>query len=152
IIYLPFTRITTPEIVYPKNVPTKGQGRVLVLDDEELVRNATGEILKHLGYDVLLAEKPEKMILMMNEASARKNPIEVVIMDLTIPGSQSAEETIIQLRESFPTVIIIAASGYSSDPIMVNHKQYGFDYAVAKPFGISELSSAIEKARGKSTD
>jgi two-component system, cell cycle sensor histidine kinase and response regulator CckA len=73
-------------------------------------------------------------------------PIDLVIIDLTIPGGLGGRETVGKLCEMDPCARAIVSSGYSSDPVMANYSDYGFDGAVAKPVDIQELADTVERA------
>jgi PAS domain S-box-containing protein len=144
-IYLPASE---KEIVENKAVeerPLVGKGRILVMDDEELVRNVAGEMLKSIGYDVEFAREGTEAIEVYKKAKDSGEDFDVVIMDLTIPGGMGGKEAIKKLFEIDPGVRAIVSSGYSNDPIMSNFKKYGFRGVVAKPYKIKELGEAIHK-------
>jgi DNA-binding NarL/FixJ family response regulator len=66
-------------------------------------------------------------------------------MDLTIPGGMGGEEAIRQLLEIDPNVKAIVSSGYSTDAVMSDFKQYGFSGVITKPYTVAALSEAINK-------
>jgi len=122
-----------------------GKGRVLVMDDEELVREVAGEMLKIMGYEVEFAPDGADAISLYRAATASSRPFDVVIMDLTVPGGMGGEETIQKIREVDPGVKAIVSSGYSQDPIMANYRKYGFHEVIAKPFSSAELGRIVHK-------
>jgi CheY-like chemotaxis protein len=126
----------------------KGQGRILVVDDQEAVRKVAGKILKRLGYEVEFAKDGEEGIRVYQEAMKRKLPFDMVIMDLTIPGGMGGRETIKELKKMDPRASVIVSSGYSDDPIMFDYKAYGVSGVVAKPYRIDDLAEAIHKVLG----
>ena len=121
----------------------KGSGRVLVMDDEEMIREAAEELLSMAGYEVSCAADGDKAISAYREALAQGRPFDVVIMDLTIPGGTGGKEAIKELKAIDPGVRAIVSSGYSNDPIMADFGKYGFSGVVAKPYKLSELSMAV---------
>ena len=124
--------------------PLAGKGRVLVMDDEEIIRDLTGELLSHLGYEVESARDGAEAIGLYKQAKAASRPFAVVIMDLTIPGGMGGKETMQKLLEIDPGVKAIVSSGYSNDPIMTDYRQYGFSAVVAKPYKVQELSKTLQ--------
>ena len=72
-------------------------------------------------------------------------PYNVVIMDLTVSGGMGGKEAVRQLREIDPAARVIVSSGYYTDPIMTNHRAYGFDGVVPKPYQIDELGRAVKE-------
>ncbi len=77
------------------------------------------------------------------ELQDKGEPVDVVIMDLTVPGNMGGEEAARKLLQVDPKAKLIVASGYSNDPVMANYKKYGFGAALSKPFDLKELGSAI---------
>jgi PAS domain S-box-containing protein len=121
-----------------------GPIRVLLMDDDQMVRQVAGRMLQWLGYDVVTTEDGAEAITSYREASDRGKPFQVVIMDLTIPGGMGGEEAIRQLRAFAPDVRAIVSSGYFNDPIMANYHEYGFDGIIAKPYQLDNLRAALE--------
>jgi CheY-like chemotaxis protein len=144
-IYLPALR----SIDLPKRKPTVepigGQGRILIMDDEEIVREMLIMMLQKLGYEAYSAADGEEAIKLYKEALAESRPFAAVIFDLTVPGGMGGKETIQELLTIDPQVKAIVSSGYSDDPIMANFKTYGFQGVITKPYRITELSGILSK-------
>jgi PAS domain S-box-containing protein len=143
-IYLPASS-QVPVIPPPKeDRPLKGTGKILLMDDEEIIRNNAGEMLRQIGYQVQLAEDGVGTIELFTHAKQSGTPFDVVIMDLTVPGGMGGEKTVSALVKIDPKVKAIVSSGYSNAPIMSNYLEYGFCDIVAKPFRIEELHKKIQ--------
>jgi PAS domain S-box-containing protein len=123
----------------------RGSGRVLIMDDEEMIRDVAGKILSRIGYEVESARDGAEAIELYEKAEKKGRPFDAVIMDLTIPGGMGGKETIRKLLAIDPGVKAIVSSGYSSDPIMAEFKSYGFSGVVAKPYTIKTLTEAVNK-------
>jgi PAS domain S-box-containing protein len=121
----------------------KGEGWVLLMDDEEFIREIANELLSHLGYEVDLAVDGKEAIDLYRKSMESGKPYDVVIMDLTIPGGMGGMETIVELKKIDPDVKAIVSSGYANDPILADYKKYGFMGMVPKPYKIEELSKAL---------
>jgi two-component system cell cycle sensor histidine kinase/response regulator CckA len=115
-------------------------GRILVMDDEDSIREMMGDILSSYGYVVDFAKNGEEAVSLYQD-----NTYDVVILDLTIPGGMGGKETMKELLRIDPCVKVIVSSGYSSDPIMSDYQQYGFRNVIAKPYRMEELEEVIER-------
>jgi PAS domain S-box-containing protein len=146
-VYLPASE---KEIVTREEVEERllvGKGKVLLMDDEEIVRKVAGEMLKSIGYEVSFARDGAEAIELYKEARKSSKPFDVVVMDLTVPGGMGGKEAIKRLLEIDPEVKAIVSSGYSNDPIMADFKKYGFSGVVAKPYKVKELSKTLHRVR-----
>jgi len=123
--------------------------KILVMDDEEVVRKILGRMLKEKGSEVILAEDGKEAVKKFKEAENTPHTFDAVILDLTIPGGMGGKETLKEIRKIDPNVKIIVSSGYSNDPIMANYQKYGFDGVIAKPFNIGELIRVLNNVIGK---
>ncbi|GJQ57603.1 MAG: hypothetical protein SCALA701_04040 [Candidatus Scalindua sp.] len=141
--YIPASNKEVPIKDKKETAPTQGKGKVLIMDDDDLVRDTTGELLEKIGYDVALANDGDKAIAIYMKAKESGEPFDAVILDLTIPGGMGGKLAVKKLLEIDPEVKAIVASGYSNDPIMSNFREYGFSRVLAKPFEIQELNQIL---------
>ncbi len=146
-IYLPALRNGKEEEPVVPAVST-GSGRILVMDDVEMIRNLVGEILPRLGYEVELVEDGEKALESYRQAKAHGQSFDAVILDLTVRGGMGGKETIQELIKIDPLVKAIVLSGYYNDPVVQNYEQYGFMGALSKPFLINDLSEILSRIIG----
>ncbi|HYP17186.1 MAG TPA: ATP-binding protein, partial [Opitutus sp.] len=124
------------------------QGRVLVMDDEESIRQLATAVLKRMGFDVTAVEDGARVVNEYATASAAGRPYDLVILDLTVPGGMGGAEAMEKLRAANPDVVAIVSSGYSSDPVMANHAAYGFRGRVPTPYAADDLARAVEQVLG----
>jgi PAS domain S-box-containing protein len=143
IVYLPASGKELVELLNLPEGAVGGSGRVLVMDDEELVRTVTKSMLEHSGYEVELANDGTKAIEKYKKAVQEGRPFDVVLMDLTIPGGMGGKESILELLAFDPKVRAIVASGYSNDPIMADCRSYGFQRVIPKPYKLEELNTVV---------
>ena len=127
----------------------KGSGRVLVMDDDDMIRLGFTALLGELGYEVEITADGEEAIERYAEALNSEQPFDAVILDLTVPGHMGGAEAIERLKELDPRVRAVVSSGYSTDPIMANYQEYGFKAVLLKPFKTAELSRAMEVVLGQ---
>ncbi len=143
-IYLPAAPETLPASTTPPS-PLTGEGRVLVMDDEESIRLVLREMLQYLGYDVQCAAEGKEALERYQEAFHAQKPFHAVILDLTVQGGLGGKDTIQQLRQFDPHVKAIVASGYCNDPVLSRYSTFGFQGVVAKPFRLTELSEVLNQ-------
>ena len=122
-----------------------GQGRILVMDDEDFIREMATFVLQKMGYEVVSAQDGQTAVDIYKEALDAGNPFDAAILDLTVPGGMGGKETVKQITALDPSARAIVSSGYSNDPVMANYTSYGFCGAVKKPYLIQELSQLLSK-------
>jgi two-component system cell cycle sensor histidine kinase/response regulator CckA len=120
-----------------------GKGKVLLMDDDEMILDVIGLMLEKIGYQVGLAKTGAEAVELFNQALLTGNPFDAVILDSSVPGSMGGKETLAQLREVQPQVQAIISSGYANDPVMSDYKKYGFSAALPKPYKIIKLSETL---------
>ncbi len=148
-IYMPVSGEQTPhDLVQDAQKPETVKARILIMDDEQLVREIATHMLNRLGHEVLLAGDGQEAIDIFNEHHKGDKPIDIIIMDLTIPGGMGGQEAIQQILKIDPTARAIVSSGYSNDPVMTNYQEYGFKAAIAKPFLLAELDKILTEVSG----
>jgi nitrogen-specific signal transduction histidine kinase/ActR/RegA family two-component response regulator len=143
-IYLPATQSPLPITTKDTLLFPSGRGKILVMDDEEILRDFTGRILTKSGYEVELSADGDEAIQRYREAKDSGCPFDIVLMDLTVPGGMGGKEAIQKLLAIDPEVKAIVSSGYFNDPIMANYGEYGFKGVVAKPYTLQQLTNTIQ--------
>ena len=147
-IYLPASA-ESPDVLEEREqlpvIGTGGSGRLMVMDDDEMIRELVGKMLEGLGYETLFAEDGEEAIRLYREAMDRGEQIIGVIMDLTIPGGMGGKEAVQEILKLNPGARVVVSSGYSNDPILANFRDYGFCAAMVKPFKIRDLEEIINR-------
>jgi two-component system, cell cycle sensor histidine kinase and response regulator CckA len=144
-VYLPASNLTVEDTGSPKLDVQTGSGRVLVMDDEEPIRNVLGKMLSVLGYEFEFASNGVEAILLYAQAVASGAPFDAVILDLTIRGSMGGKKTIQKLLEIHPQCRAIVSSGYSHDVVLSDFQSYGFKGLVAKPYRLEDLSAVLHR-------
>jgi CheY-like chemotaxis protein len=124
-------------------VPARA-GRVLLMDDEASIRQLGSAVVKRMGLDVTAVNDGAAVVDAYATARAAGQPYDLVILDLTVPGGMGGAEAMEELRAMDQDVRAIVSSGYSSDPVMANHRRYGFSGRVPKPYTASDLVSAVK--------
>ena len=116
------------------------------MDDEEMLCEMAMRQLSILGHTCITVSDGEQAINKYQASQDEGTPVDLVIMDLTIPGGLGGKETASRLLKIDPLAKMIVVSGYSNDPVMANYQEYGFLAAMAKPFSLTILNKVIEKA------
>jgi len=119
--------------------------KALVMDDEPYIRELLQDFLEMLGFEVVTAGDGKETIELYEKALRSKAPIDVLILDLTIRGGLGGKETSKKIKELNPNAKIIVASGYSTDSILADYKEYGFAARLSKPFTIEEINKVLLK-------
>ena len=147
-IFLPAAKSAT-QTNQDENKQKKGSqsrsGRILIMDDEEIIREICGEMLMALGHTVDYAADGQETLEKYQQAMKEGKPFDLVIMDLTIPGGMGGKEVIKKVLEIDPQAKAIVSSGYSQDDVMANYRNYGFCGVAAKPYLISDLDKILQK-------
>lgn len=125
----------------PTTLQVSLQGTVLLVDDEEAVRQVTSHALSSLGLTALVAPDGQAALQIYQEQAATIN---LVLLDLTMPGL-TGEETLLRLREINPAVRVIIMSGYSEGETMQRCGALGVSGYLAKPFEIAELVDRLKQ-------
>jgi CheY-like chemotaxis protein len=116
----------------------EGEGKVLVVDDDESIREVACLLLETLGYMVTTARSGEEAIEL-----CKRESFDAVIMDLTIPGGMGGKDAAREIRQFDKDIILIVSSGYSNDPVMSRYRDYGFDGVLMKPYKIERVSETM---------
>jgi CheY-like chemotaxis protein len=114
------------------------------MEDEEIIRDFLQEKLKTMGYQVILTSNGEEVLKVVADQGGL-NQFSAMIFDLTIQGGMGGRELVQKIRELDQKIPVFVASGYSSDPIMSNPREYGFTAALHKPFSSFELSNILDR-------
>ncbi len=126
-----------------------GQGKIIIMDDQEVILTMAVRMLESMGYETTFATDGSQAIEIYRKAYLEKQPFDLVILDLTVPGGMGGLKTIIELLKIDSNVKAVVSSGYSNDPIMANYEDYGFCGVVPKPYTLSQLSEALNQIFGE---
>ena len=121
-----------------------GKGKVLLMDDEQIILDVTHEVLKFLNYDVMSAKDGLTAIDLYKKEKAAGAPFDIVILDLSVPNGLGGKETIEHLRNFDPAVKAVISSGYTNDPVVQDFSHYGFSERLTKPYNIKDMKNLLE--------
>ena len=118
----------------------KGEGTVLLVDDEETVRGIGAEMLRELGFTVITADDGREGV-----ERFKQNPdISFIILDLTMPH-MDGEQCFRELRQLKPDVKVIMSSGYNEQEVTQKFVGKGLAGFIQKPYKLSILEEVIRK-------
>ena len=120
--------------------------RILVMDDEEAIRELTSQLLGTLGYEVTAVPDGLEAVRLYERALRKGEHFQAVILDATVRGGMGGVATIERLRSMDPKVNAIICSGYSDEAALSEFLAFGFRGALPKPFTRSELADALQRA------
>ncbi|MCD6293018.1 MAG: response regulator, partial [Deltaproteobacteria bacterium] len=125
----------------------KGSGRILLMDDEEIIRDTGSQMLEYLGYVVDSVNDGEAALAAYRNSLEQDRPYTLLIFDLTIPGSMGGIETLKKILQLNPKARALVSSGYSNDPAMANFTNYGFIDCISKPYSIEKLTAVLSRCK-----
>ena len=132
----------TPGYMAPEQA--RGEAvRILVMDDEGMVREVVGEMLSSSGHEVVLAGDGVEAVRIYRDALNDGVRFDAVLLDLTVRGGVGGKEAMRRLLEVDREAVGIVCSGYSDDPVMAEFETHGFKGRIAKPFVAHALLATL---------
>jgi PAS domain S-box-containing protein len=125
--------------------PVSRKKRILIMDDEELMRHMVGDVIQKLGFEAVIVDNGQKAVDVYRKEGSRGTPFDAVLLDLTIKGGMGGKEALQELLKIDPSVKAVVCSGYDTDPVMEHYQQYGFKGALIKPFLVEDLKKILSK-------
>lgn len=122
--------------------------KILVMDDEPLVRDTAREMLECTGFDVDVATNGGEAINKYKTAIETGTPFNAIILDLIVPGGLGGKETLGELLKIDRGVKAIISSGNMDDDIVHNFRSYGFSAVIGKPYNLTELHKTLSNLTG----
>jgi two-component system cell cycle sensor histidine kinase/response regulator CckA len=144
-LYLPASAHSLAPTPATPSPPLVRQEAILVMDDDEAIRDVLVDMLTQLGYQSQCVREGTEAIALYQQARDRGQPLAAVLLDLTIPGGMGGRETIAHLQVIDPQVRAIASSGYSTDPLMEHYRAYGFHGVLSKPYTVEGLEEVLQR-------
>jgi CheY-like chemotaxis protein len=137
----------TPAVPVPVPAPSSKPitGRVLVLEDDVLLRNLIVRNLKNDGYEIIETADGSDTVKRYSEAMMERKPFDVVLIDLTIPLGMGGARAMELLRQADPQVDAIVSSGNRSDPAMIQPSAHGFADVLPKPYDSDDLVRVVRQ-------
>jgi len=125
-----------------------GKGRILVIDDEDIIRHVAQRMLRKLEYECEVVNDGNSAIEVYAKAAQSQKPYDAVIIDLKLTGSLDGSQTFKKLEALNPQIKAIVSSGYTYDPVLLNYHMHGFKGVVTKPYRIDDLAATLTEIFG----
>lgn len=129
-------------VVQAESVVSRGTGRILVVDDEEVIRDTAENMLTRLGYEVVLACNGQEAFEVFER---EKGCFDLVLMDMVMPV-MNGQECFARLIESKPGIPVILCSGFMDDTTIEELKKSGLFGFIQKPYRTVTLSHMVAEA------
>lgn len=120
-----------------------GHGRILIMDDEKIIRKVLSKMVNQLGYQAHSVNDGDQAIKIYKEFIEKGQPFDAAILDLTIKGGMGGKKAIVLILELDPNAKLIASSGYTTNEVMKDFKKFGFSSTLVKPYKIKDLSRVL---------
>jgi CheY-like chemotaxis protein len=145
-IYLPALPNEIITVTKVSNVlPKISNCSILIMDDEEFIRDIAAIALEELGCDLESVSNAAEAIDCFEKRQSEGKQFDLLILDLTIPGGMGGLGVLQELLKINPTLKAIASSGYSDDPVMANPLKFGFKGKLAKPYLKTALQEIVRE-------
>jgi len=119
------------------------RGKVLVMDDEEVIRELAEAVLLHAGFDVDTASCGQEAIDLTRQSFADKSPHDIAILDLVLQEGIDGEATLAKLHEINPALKAVACSGKRESDVMRTPREFGFSGSLPKPYRSGDLVAIV---------
>jgi CheY-like chemotaxis protein len=119
-------------------------GKILVMDDDETVRSATGVVLNYLGYDIEYAKDGAEAVSLYKSEKEKGQSFSAVILDLNVQSGMDGKETMKKLLAFDPYSKIIITCGYSNDPAVSELKNSGSCMTIDVPYDIEKIKDLLD--------
>lgn len=123
----------------------KGQGRVLIVDDEDDLRKVAHLILKRCGYEVIECDNGQDAVKIYHSLARTGTPPDVVLMDLTLRGGMNGGETAEEILRFDPEARLVVTSGSVNEDVQMTYLEKGFVGVLPKPYEAGELTQIVHR-------
>ncbi|MCF2139980.1 MAG: PAS domain S-box protein [Candidatus Lokiarchaeota archaeon] len=153
LILLPILKKQQISASSPKSLlPIMQIKKILFLDDDKSIHNIMQRFCDHLGINLVSVYSSKETLIQLKKSLDSNEIFDVIITDLTIPGDVGGETIVQMIKEVDSTIPVIVSSGYSTDPIIANFREYGFDGFLKKPYTIDQLKQVLTSIKQKDSN
>ncbi|MFT5700450.1 MAG: PAS domain S-box-containing protein [Desulforhopalus sp.] len=153
-LYLPAIRIPQKEKKQDKGSHSSHleNCRILAMDDDKEILNLMTRMLRGTKAQITTTVCGEDAIKEYQETFIAGQPFNVVVLDLTVPGAMGGQVTAAHIKKIDPAAQLIVSSGYAEDPILANHRDYGFTDVLSKPYTKIAFLNVLGRVMAKQTE
>ena len=119
--------------------------KILLMDDDMVIRMAMGKLIEGLGYEINTFENGEDAVQSYSNAQSTGEPYDIVILDYTVKNGIDGKETMKLIRELNPEALGVLATGRMHDEELDSFKDWGFNKMILKPFTIQDLNGILKE-------
>lgn len=116
---------------------------ILLMDDEEMIRDLVCEVLQEQGYRVTACASGDAAVILYTESLVAGNEYDLVILDLVVKGGIGGVEAAKRILAQNPRALLVVSSGYSEDTVIAEYEAYGFSGSLTKPYNAEQLVKEI---------
>lgn len=121
------------------------KGKVLVMDDEQVILQVTDEVLRFLGYEAMFARDGAEALHLYRQEKTKGVPFDLTILDLSVPNGMGGKEAFEKLHALDPLAKIVISSGFTNDPLLTDYASFGLAGVLVKPYRIPDIKGLLEK-------
>ena len=125
------------------------KGKVLIMDDDEVIRSAIGNLLLNIGYEVEVCGDGWEVLRVYEKALKEKSPFDAVVLDVIVSDGLGGKKTMQKLLDIDPEVKGVVSSGFSGEINLGEYQKYGFINVIEKPYKIEKLDEILVQIIGK---
>ncbi|MBN1163703.1 MAG: PAS domain S-box protein [Candidatus Krumholzibacteriota bacterium] len=144
-IILPASQRAVAEEPAPVTAAVRRGGKILIMDDDTIVKKTLQAMLEYYGFTVACASEGTEVLRMLGDGGESLASFSAIILDLTIPGGMGGKGVITEIRKRNQEIPVFVASGYADDPIISDPVASGFTDSIRKPFTREELIGMLDK-------
>lgn len=148
-IVLPATNDLDPRTTQEGSFAARTAERVLLVDDDLMIRQIVVQMLEHMGVEVQSTESADEAVRTYQDALQDGRRYDLVIIDLNLGDETGGETVAAGIRKFDKDAYLVVTTGWDRDPRIQHYKEYGFSACLRKPFTLEELKNIVAQSAKK---